>query len=252
MSLKAAFLDRLKRVNKDVDLLISGYVRLNTQSIVPYGIVQIVIVYFMVIEEWDIKNKGKFMEVSGINNQICECTNPEEKPGSNYNSVLGIMQVNSGKHHWKFKITKLDEMKAFWRIVIGIIMINKVDDNQLKNILKADLSKHGKAYGAVVNYENKDSYKTKPMFFHAWDYEVTEYGECCKNVGDVIDMYLDLDNYTLSYAIKGVNYGNAFEDIDKTEYKMILTLSRIGTAVELVLYEEIDEIPSKKHQEDAS
>lgn len=253
MSLKADFLNRLKRVNDRVDLLINGYVRLNTVSIVPYGIVQICILYFMLIEEWDVNNKGTFMKISGLNNQICECTNPEQDPGHNYNSVLGTVQVTSGKHHWKFKISKLDKIKAYWRIVVGIIKINEVNDEELGQILNQALSKHAKAYGAVVNYDNNSSFKTKPLKKHNsihQEYEVKRYGQCCENVGDVIDMYLDLDNFTLSYTIKGVNYGNAFDNIDKAKYKMIMTLSRIGTAVELVSYQEIDEIPTELNDKD--
>ena len=249
MSLKADFLNRLKRVNGRDDLLITGYVRLHAVSIVPYEIVQICILYFMLIEGWDVKNKGKFMEISGQNKQICECTNPEKNAGHNYNSILGTVQVNSGKHHWKFKITKLDKMDAWWRITIGVIKINEVDDKQLDDILNNTLVKHSKAYGAVINFNNNAAFKTgppkEPVPYK--DSEQSNYGKCCRKVGDVIDMYLDLDNLTLSYTIKGVNYGNAYNDIDKAEYKMIMTLSRIGTAVELVSYQEIHEIPTEKN-----
>ena len=237
MSLTTEVIERLKGARINVQLLIAGFVRLNSVGIVPFAIIQICIAYFMCLEEWDINHKGKFMEVSGIQNQLCECMDPETDPGSNYNSVLGIVKVNSGKHHWKFKITKLDKIKAYWRIVIGVIKINKLNTKELNDML--NMCRYRDAYGLVINSDNRCSWRVTPD----GDYVDTPYSEYCKDVGDVIDMYLDLDNWTLSYGMKGVKYENIYEKIDKAEYKMIMTLSRIGTAVELVSYQQIDKIP---------
>ena len=67
-------------------------------------------------------------------------------------------------------------------------------------------------------------------------------------------MYLDLDNQTLSFVINHVNYGYVYKGhkyndteykIDKTEYKVGVTLSREGIAIEMVTYQQIDQIPNQ-------
>ena len=71
-----------------------------------------------------------------------------------------------------------------------------------------------------------------------------------REVGDIVDMYLDLDNNKLCFTSNGKNYVHIFDgtkydksEIEAAEYKLAMTLSREVTVVELVSYEEICEIP---------
>eukprot|EP01084_Bolivina_argentea_P288201 494637_1 len=54
-------------------------------------------------------------------------------------------------------------------------------------------------------------------------------------IGDVIDMYLDLNNYHLSFAINNKHYGKAF-DVDKTSYRAACCLSWEEESLELLFY----------------
>ena len=246
MSLSTKLLQRLKRVNEKEELLTCGYIRYISMACIPYEIIQICIAFFMSVDEWDIKNKGKYLEISGIHNQIVECTNPDRYPGTNYQTVLGTLTVESGKHHWKFKITKIDlDKEAYWRIAIGIVKINAMNESDLRNVFESYLSAARNVYGVVVNNGDRTSWRISPdraggalgLFVQ---------NVCCKNVGDTFDVWLDIDNKRLCVGMKGNNYGDVYDDtikIEKTKYKIGMSLSRMGTAVELVCYEQIDQLP---------
>ena len=247
MSLSAKMIERIKKGGPKDELLISGYVRTNSLMSIPYALIQICIAYFLCIEEWDVKNKGKHLKISGIYDQICECTNPEQTTWMNYQSVLGTLRVDSGKHHWKFKITKLDHVvDAYWRIIIGVIKIDRFSQEDVKKVLESYLGDCCKMYGFVPNRRNNDSCSIDP---YSGDSPLKAYTDCCKDVGDIIDMYLDIDNQRLCFVLKGKNHGDVYKEngikIDKTAYKMGMTLSCIGTAVELVSYDQIEEIPQQ-------
>ena len=248
MSLNVDLIQKLKRIHQRDERLISGYVRLNALMIIPYGIIQICIAYFIHLEEWDINNKGKFLEISGMHNEICECINPTTTASNNYQSVLGINKIDSGKHHWKFKITKLDEIFAYCRILIGVIKINKINEEQLKTIIDSYISCHDHYFGVGTNVSCKSIDIALINPDQTGNFMDIDYGIKDKpiKVGDIIDMYLDLDNLKMSFGVNGVNYGSAYDNMEKTEYKMGITLSRIGTAIELLSYHEVDEIPEKK------
>ena len=225
------------------ELLISGYVRSNSQSFVPFAIIQICMVYFICIEEWDIKNKGKHMEISGESNEKCEITHAVK--GSRYQSVLGITKVDKGKHHWKFKIMKFASNMGSWRIVIGITKIDKLDDEKLKKLFDSYISCNHASYGLVVNCGNTRSFLVSKT---SAGYPGKDYGKVCNKDGDVIDMYLDLDNMILRFGINGLVYGNAYDKIEKTAYKMVMTLNQAGTVIELISYQEIDNMPQVNYK----
>ena len=237
-------------------ILVSGFARSNALMEVPLAIIQICIAFFLCVDEWDVNNKGKHLKISGINNEIVECTNPESKAGKNYQTVLGKLRVDTGKHHWKFKLCKVDlSKKAYWRIVIGIIKINEFNDDELNSLFETYLNFLGNAYGIIANAWG-NSWRLHPE--HPGNQlGFGSYGPCVGVAGDIIDMYLDLDNHALSFEINNENYGYVYngytaEDesdgkqykIDKAEYKIGMSLSREGIAMELLLYEQMDEIPT--------
>ena len=257
MSLSVEIVERLKKVRQKDEYLVSGFIKYNSLIDIPLEIIQICIIFFMCMDAWDTKNKSKWMEISGINDQICECTNPDDNPGNNYQTVLGILSVNSGKHHWKFKITNIDFSKrAYARISFGIVKTNKFNDKQLTNLVNGHMAQfEDKSFVIIVSKSNEDQ-ESVIMDPHSCGSALAAYGECCNKVGDVIDMYLDLDKDeypTLCFAMNGKNYGDIFRSkdydhgiqIEKTDYKMGMSLSRIGTAVELLSYQQIDTIPDK-------
>ena len=64
-------------------MLVSGYVRLNSITDIPFAIIQIYIAFFLCMDQWYIHNTGKYLKISGIHNEIVKCTNPKPYPGNN-------------------------------------------------------------------------------------------------------------------------------------------------------------------------
>ena len=60
-----------------------------------------------------------------------------------------------------------------------------------------------------------------------------EYGEKCGKEGDIIDVYLDLEKYTLSFGVNGTDYGIAHKLNQNKEYRLALSLV-IGRRVKLI------------------
>ena len=244
MSLSAEVIERLKYAANETKLLTFGYIRSNSVLDVPLGIIQLCLAFLLNVDQWDCNNKGTHLKMSGVLNQIVENTNPLEEKSENYQSILGTLTLDSGKHHWKFRIAKIDLSKpSYARLAIGVIRINKLTKTQLNEIVETYMTKYGNVYAVILNNEDKEATVTDPDE----GYDLGNYGVCCKDVGDIIDMYLDLDNYKMSYSINGKNYGDPFEphscEIAKDEYKMVMTLGQMGIAVELVSYQQVNEIP---------
>ena len=142
------------------------------------------------------------MEVSGTENDICSCKHPGKSRGS-YQSILGVVKVDKGIHHWKFKILKYGSEMANWKLVIGITKIDKLSDAQINNLLDNYISCNKASY-ALVAYSGSNNSFLVSQDLAGNSYR--DYGEVCKNVGDVIDMYLDLDNLVLRFGINGKVY----------------------------------------------
>ena len=248
MSLNKSVIERLKCISPKNELLAHGYIRLNALMDIPSAIIQICMAFLLCFDEWDINCKGKHLEISGINNEIVECTNPDQNLGANYQTVLGKLCVSSGKHHWRFKIIKIDlSTEVYGRIIIGVIKVKTLNDENLKKLVETYFSALDNTYGFIANFKDALSYRINPKMGGS---VLGDYGICCKQMGDIIDMYLDIDNQLMSFAVNEKNYGyvyHGYKDlnhkIEKVEYKMGLSSSRKDIAIELVSYEEIDEIP---------
>lgn len=243
MSLSAKAISRLKRVHPRDELLACGFVRANSKKNLALEIIQICMLFFISCEEWDMEYKGKWLEISGPFNQFVEYTNPQTNPSCQ--SAIGSLRVSSGKHHWKFKLTKIDlSTKVTIRIAIGIINMNEVTESDLKDMKDTFLSN---AHGLLANVHDSTCFTMEPK---SGGTSLSTYGTCFNKVGDILDMYLDLDNGKLCFAVNDEYYGHIYDQeedpdyvIEKVEYKMGLTLNGVGTAVELVSYEEMEEIP---------
>ena len=247
-------LERLNKARKENELLAYGFVRSNSTNIIPVELVKICLLFFMSMDGWDIENKAKWLEISGTFNEIVECASSEEDTDTKYQSIFGTLSVCSGKHHWKFKITKINLTYGDCiKIAIGNVKINELVEQDLNTMNNSYLSGE---HGIFANVWDDTSFV---MDSTSGGTSMHDYGKCCKEVGDEIDMYLDLDNLKLSFAINGHNYGHIYSryhdgqqeekenddkyNIFKTEYKMGLTLSREGTGIELVSYQPIDIMP---------
>ena len=64
-----------------------------------------------------------------------------------------------------------------------------------------------------------------------------EYGCPFVNEGDIIEVYLSLEERTLSYRIIGVGFGVAFDCLDKKRYCLAVTFCGNGNQIELMRYD---------------
>ena len=141
-------------------------------------------------------------------------------PGAERSAFL-TTTIHSGISHWKFQLTKYNGNSY---VDIGVVKKEQIDFEQaidtflgkFKDIYyifsagsHPEINIHGK------NNEWKRGYGAKT-------------GE-----GDVIDMYLDLEELELSFSINGTHYGKAF-DVD-TGYGYVAALSMLGAGNEVKL-----------------
>ncbi len=122
--------------------------------------------------------------------------------------------VSNGKHQWRFKIIN----KKTWPY-IGVTP-NKTDPND---------NEHNNELNQCVRYDGYGLFGLwypryygllrglKLLWFITW---TKTYCPTRKSDGDIIDMYLDLNKFELSFAINNKHYGKAF-DVDKTSYRAI-------------------------------
>ena len=60
------------------------------------------------------------------------------------------------------------------------------------------------------------------------------YGEPFVNIGNVMELTLNLKNFTVSYNINGTDYGIAFDNIDEHNYRLFCCLAGKGNAVQFI------------------
>lgn len=232
------------------ELLAHGYIRLYVTISIPIEIIQIIVNDILNVEQWDIKHKGQYIKLSGEYNEIIECTHPHPTAHMTYQTILGSLSVDSGKHHWKFRIKNLVDINSYsYRITVGMIKIDELnqDDGWEKALLSGCIASFEGAYGVVINKSNGGSSILHPYSPSA----LIRLEVCCDLIQDIFDMYLDLDNLKFGFSIAGIYHRDAYYNygrdegikIEKGKYKMAVSLSCKGTALELVSYEEIDQMP---------
>ena len=217
------FAEQTKNVWQKWKDLINGYIR-NMQVILPkdetfYNIPPLInhicLIYYGSTDEWDSKYISKKMKLQD------NCITNISDVAYEYVSAFGRAIISSGKFHWKFKIEKVQ--KTGWYIVIGIWKIKSEVEPPKETYFTHKGYKSGYGFvtedGKLVTETGGSSFK--------------KYGVPCKT-GDIIDMYLDLDKLTLSFAINGTDYGPAFRDIENTSYRMALNMQQKGDSLRLL------------------
>eukprot|EP01084_Bolivina_argentea_P257898 434588_1 len=121
--------------------------------------------------------------------------------------------VTKGYHHWKFKL-----INSGFILYLGIWKTIH-DENK---VLDTDIT-----YNYRTGDDRDCAYLLYPQYGRlrgATNNEKDEYCNSCSN-GDIIDMYLDLYNNELTFAINDKNYNKAF-DIDNTyQYRAVINAS---------------------------
>ena len=220
MSLNLSYFKKLKQRDKDI---VSGYIR-NMQLSLPtnnpfYNIPQIVNVlcalYSVNYDEWDEQCSGPNYEISE-DGHIITMTKDECEETAFMKQIIN----NKGKYHWKFKLT--DNPKGY-RILLGIFKQKCDPKLHIKKFLTSTINS---AYTIDLN-------SGWIMFHDKIEDSVKRYMDRCKK-DDILDMYLNFNDLTLSFALNGENKGVAFKGIDNCQYRVAVWMFGQHSQIEYI------------------
>ena len=196
---------------------------------IPDLIIYICLAFYYELAEWDIKYKSKGLQ---IKNTIITTTSY-----SYQTACLSTICNGQYNYYWKFMIEQtIDKVHTDpWNNLFGIWKINKqiTNINELTDACFTDENGSGYAFISSVAKLTDASVEGDYCINGETDGELTKYAQPCV-AGDIIEMYLDLKQLTLSYKINGKDYGIAFKDIEQTEYRAAIWVGGEGSAIKLL------------------
>lgn len=218
-------------VVKNFDKLVVGYIRVielkyckNILRALPKIFIILIIDLLKPCDEWNKNIKGK-----GIYINKCLCSTTKNKKSRVlydliWGSVFGCKVIKNGIFIWEIKINKICHNNG-WNFLVGIIKNNKLYMQKIKN---SNLMKHSHnfneiygwscgIYNSLLNHKNYDK----------------KYGKTC-NEGDIIQVILNLNNMTLSYKVNNIDYGIAYNNIIKTEYRIVVSIDGNDSEIQFI------------------
>ena len=205
--------------DNEQDMLFSGWIRRNSTKsqceMLLTSAIFIINKYAEFLPEiWDQKLKSEYIDIQGLSVVI-----NTEKSMNAEQSIYCIKRVSSGKHKWKFRYDQVTEYE--WNLIgVGKTRTSLPTGNPWMG--------HGGDYGYA--FAGPQSVTAEPKWML--------YGTCCQS-GDIVEMILDLDERTVSYAINDKDYGIADHDIEQTEYRAGVTLYKNDDKITLLSYERL-------------
>ena len=219
MALKASKLKQIPQRNKD---LAFGYLRENEGKhktnycqLIKY----LVLIYSNQHDQFDLNATHRLLQVNQNGNN--SVNKPDNK--SMYLSYLKNV-VSDGIHVWQFKYD-YGEMGQIgvWKTKSGDPILNGVHiDNTTDD---ADT-----CTGYAISMEG---YKTNPQDVSIWseeEYEPPQHG-------DIIEMTLDLNKYSLSFQV-GDEVVVQFLDVEHTSYRAAVALFSEGESFTIISYQD--------------
>ena len=135
-----------------------------------------------------------------------------------YVSVYGCYGVDKGTYSWQIRLTMPTSARYF---CLGIIE----DKPGILERYKEDYEYY-REHGCLLFYNG---------YFHRVDYIGKRYMPEYLGAGNTkITMTLDKESHSLSYIINGKNYGIATNTLNKSKYRMVITLCHTNHEVELL------------------
>ena len=221
--------------------LVSGFI--HTQEIklkihsIPMDIIQLLLTFYVIKDEWD--NKICQREEIDLN----KYTITNKSCNGRYKNIYlrHTTDENRGIYHWTFKMINIPSDKQY--IIIGITSDNT--PKQFYNVFDGTMF-NGYSYGynvgggylqsTLIDSGRKYSYQASWRSSLYYDNNNSDgYGIQCGN-NDIIDMYLNMNNKTLSYDINKISYGIAYEDITPNKYKGVVSMYWWDESIELVSF----------------
>ena len=198
--------------NKRKELLVYGFVREIQEAYktlqMPMEITEIIHLYQKLCDEWSKKYCNPFIEIDTLGCMVYSTSGADL-------TAYGTHVVSDGIYKWRIKIIQLTTFGASHPPYIGII------ENDEKYIT---------AYTNNINWE-KYGYQLAARSGRLYGYvgvnspKTSDYKCIWQENGDVLEMTLDLNKGTLSFMVNNVDYGPAFMQIKKTNYRFIMSLS---------------------------
>ena len=231
------FFSKLKSINKKSHLIVYGYLReyemdtfgdlckSNPYYNFPEIMLKICLIYYHTMDKWDKRYIGPHHELT--KDGLC-IENTKEKTGTSYGEIIAS---SPGVYKWRFKLNHVPKLSySYWGIILGVWKITAAQEPKTK-----------KSFPSITNYQGS----------HKWGYAFDamngtlvnargdnaktggEYGRRCVT-GDVVEVVLDLDVFTIKFNINDKDYGFAHKDIEDTEYRIALTTVYKGPIVEML------------------
>ena len=215
-----ASLENVKYIDANAKDLVNGYLKQINQnshdnhslhSNIPPLIYCWCLLYYFINESFDLENSHNNYQIQNDDSIIRK--RRDGRTGCAYLTNI----VKSGIHSWKFKIN------AHYRysITFGVWkMMNERDNSRLvQNTIP------GQSYAWIANVAKKSIGQGN------WD----PYGSTIIQ-GDIVEMILDLKDFTLRYRRNDEDFGIAFQNPEKTEYTAVVSAYGEGTIIELISY----------------
>lgn len=208
-------------------LLINGYTRRSSEYLIPKVVNELCLQYFAIFEEWDDEWKSESIQIENDSlNHRCICTDNSHY----FHTILGTKRVRYGKHHWRLKLKEYRSNWGYWRNVCGIVKTSEFTKDMLTSNQCVNYQ-HGYFYIGFVMYKALSAITSDQS-----SHKLTPYGRSMVMFGDIIDIYLDLEYGTLSFALNGEYFGISHRiDID-TEYRICVVLNGKNTSFEILSY----------------
>ena len=215
-------LEDVKFIDKKAKDIVNGYINETQNSFptdniyytIPTLVIHWILLYFHALECFDPDNHCKNVTLSDDNTVL---TKEKQCRSLSYLS----MEVSKGIHVWTFKI-----LNNYYNYSIEFgIWKTKFPVNTLS--LLYDCNK-----GAQYGWRSTSRYLTQGDT----DRKDIKYTDRICKTGDIIDMILNLNEYTLSYKCNGDDYGIAFKDIELTTYRAVVGFFHQKDSIKFVSY----------------
>ena len=224
--------ERVKEIDQREQDIVFGFVH-EIEKLFPIDnpyyniskfIIYICLSFYHILDKWDINCKSQHIQ---IKDNVITGHNLDYQT-----AFLHTICKSPNKYHWRFKIELFNGKYASWNNLIGVYKLN---DRPLPSLSVENDFVHMDNCGyAFVSSSGELTDASSPG-----DYCVngtvlnTEFGIACKQ-GDTIEMTLDLTQWTIGYVINGKDYGVAFRDIEKCDYRAAVCVYGTEIAVKLL------------------
>ena len=201
---------RIKNADKRSIFAVYGYIhKYNPLFLDP--IIDIILCFYYLADEWD-------AECIGSNLELIDGKTVKRDSGFGCGSAFLTNTVSDGIFSWKFKIIEDSNELNF-----GIYKLKAGPPSNIQG--RRFFGQPNSGYTMDVADPSGKAILMDPT--KKGCAPLRPYCNSC-NIGDVVEMILDCDECTLSFKINDIDYGVAFDNIEKTEYRAAIFMYTYG------------------------